>query len=153
MNDPAETIKMLRESHGEYLVPGIKEDKIPTSEPGDNMYVHVIPDDGEIVRPNENLEKSSEFTYHKKDANTDTSSCDRVLNELKKVYTSYNPTMIRIHEPVIEGNYKVTGDTRVIPIVEQKYYKIQWACSTSISTGAGEPETLKEAMTRPNWYL
>ena len=58
-----------------------------------------------------------------------------------------------MHEPVIEENYKVTGDTRVIPIVKHENDEIQWACSTSISTNAGESETLKEAMTRPNVHL
>ena len=58
-----------------------------------------------------------------------------------------------MYEPVIEGNYIVTGDTRVIPIMEHKDDEIQWACSTSIHTDAGEPETLKEAMTRPNGHL
>ena len=61
--------------------------------------------------------------------------------------------MQNMHGPVIEVNYKVTRDTRVIPIVEHKDDKIQWACSTSISMDAGEPETLKEAMTRPNGHL
>ena len=55
--------------------------------------MHVIPDEGESVRPNENLENSLEFTCHKKDANTYTSSYDRVLNALKKLDISYNPTM------------------------------------------------------------
>ena len=55
-----------------------------------------------------------------------------------------------MNDPVIEGNYKVTGDKIVIPIVAHKYDEIQWACSTYISTDAGEPDTLKEAMTRPN---
>ena len=59
--------------------------------------------------------------------------------------------MQKILEPVIEGSYKVMGDTRVIPIMEQEYKKIQWACSMSIYTASEEPETLKEAMTRPNW--
>ena len=45
------------------------------------------------------------------------------------------------------------GDNRVILNVEHKYDKIQWACSTSISTDNGEPDTLKEAMMRPNIYL
>ena len=58
-----------------------------------------------------------------------------------------------MHKPGIEGNYKVTGDTKVIPIAEHKYYEIRWACITSISTDAGEHETLKEAITRPNGDL
>ena len=36
------------------------------------------------------------------------SSYDRVLNSLKKIDTSYNPTMKKIQKPVIGGNYKVT---------------------------------------------
>ena len=44
-------------------------------------------------------------------------------------------------------------DTRVIRIVEHEDDKIQWTCGTSIYTYAGEPETLKEAMTGPNGYL
>ena len=75
------------------------------------------------------------------------------MNELKKLDTSYNPTMQKMHVPVIDGNYKVTGDNQVIPIVEHKYDKTQWACSTSISTESEEPKTLKEAMTRPNGHL
>ena len=78
---------------------------------------------------------------------------DRVLNALKKLYKLYNPTMQKMHDPVIEGSYKVTGDNRFIPIVEHEDEKIQWACSTSISTDAGEPETLMEAMTRQNGHL
>ena len=58
-----------------------------------------------------------------------------------------------MHKPVIEENDKVIGDTRVIPIVEHEYDKIQWSCITSIYTDAGEPETLKEAMTSPNGNL
>ena len=42
---------------------------------------------------------------------------DTISNVLKKLDTSYNPTMPRIHEPVIEGKYNVTKDTRVILIV------------------------------------
>ena len=61
--------------------------------------------------------------------------------------------MQKMHEPVIEVNYKVTGYTRFIPIMEHEDDEIQWACSTSISTDAGEPDTLKEAMTRPNGHL
>ena len=98
------------------------------------MPVHVICDEGEIVRPSEIYEKSSELTYLKKDADADAdadmSAYDRLLNTLKKLDTSYNPTMHKMHNPVIKRNYKVTGDTRVIPTMEHKYDKIQWACST-----------------------
>ena len=69
--DPAETLKMFREAEKEYLVPGIEEDVIPMSKPEENMPVHVIPDEGERVRPNEIYEKSSEITYLKKDADAD----------------------------------------------------------------------------------
>ena len=66
--DPAETLKMFREAEKEDLVPCIEEDIIPTSEPEYKMPVHIIPDEGEIVRPNKIYESSSELTYHKKDA-------------------------------------------------------------------------------------
>ena len=105
-------------------MPGIQEDKIPMSEPEDKVRVHIIHDEGESGRQNENPEKSPELTYHKKYANTDTSSYVGVLNALKKLDTLYNPNMSRMHEPVIEGNYKVTGDTRVIPIVESEEEKV-----------------------------
>ena len=36
MTDPAETMKMFRNFHKEYLVLDIEEDKTPTSEPEDN---------------------------------------------------------------------------------------------------------------------
>ena len=114
------------------------------------MYLQVIPYEGESVRPNENLEKFSVFTYHNKYDNIDMLLYDKVLNALKKLDTSYNPKMTRIHKLVIEGNYKVMGDTRVIPIVEHKDEEIQWDCSTSISTDTGEADTLKEVMTSPN---
>ena len=58
-----------------------------------------------------------------------------------------------MYNPVIDGNYKVTRDTGVIPIVEHKDYEIHWSCSTSVYADAGEPETLKEAMTRSNRNL
>ena len=36
--------------------------------------------------------------------------------------------MTNIHEPIIKDKYKVTGDTRVIPIiVEHEEDEIQWA--------------------------
>ena len=117
------------------------------------MPVKVTPDEVERVRPNKISENSSELTYLNKDVDADMSAYDRVLYSLKKLDTLYNPTMHKMHNPFIEGNYKVTGDTRVIPIVEHKDDEIQWACSTSISTGAGEPDTLKEVMTMPNGYL
>ena len=37
--------------------------------------------------------------------------------------------------------------------MEHEYDKIQWACSTSITTDSGQPDTLKEAMTRQNGHL
>ena len=101
-------------------------------------------DERESVRPNENLDKSWDFMYHKKEANIDTSLYDRSLNALNKLDTLYNPTITRLHKPVIKGNYKVTGDTRVILIVEHEDDRIQWKCITSIYTDSGEPETLKE---------
>ena len=33
MTNPAETLKMFHKAHKEYLLPGIEEDIIPTSEP------------------------------------------------------------------------------------------------------------------------
>ena len=88
------------------------------------------------MRPNENS-NPSESTYHKKDANKDTSEYDRVLNALKKLDTSYTTTMQRIHEPFTKGKYKVTGETKFNQIsVEHKKYEIQWAYSTSMSTDA-----------------
>ena len=105
------------------------------------------------MRPNEKS-KSSGFTYHKKDDNTYTVYYDRVLNALKMLDTLYNPTMPRMYEPVIEGKYTDTGDTSIIPIaVEHKEDEIQWLCSMSISVDIGDPETLKEAMTRINGHL
>ena len=72
------------------------------------------------MRPNEISEKSSELTYLKKYAGADMLAYDRVLNALKKLDTLYNPTIQKIQYPVIEENYKLTGDKRVIPIVDHK---------------------------------
>ena len=90
MTDPAETLKMFRKSEKEYLVPVTEEEIITTSEPEDKITVHVIPDEGERVRPNEISENSSELTYLKIDADKDTLSYNRVLNALKKLDTSYS---------------------------------------------------------------
>ena len=46
-----ETLKIFRKSNKKYLVPDIEEEIITTSEPEDNMPVHVIPCEGEKVRP------------------------------------------------------------------------------------------------------
>ena len=89
------------------------------------------------MRPNENYEKSSDLTYLKKDVDVDMSVYDRVLNALKKLDTSYNPTMQKMHDPVIDRNYKLMGDTRVIQIVEHEHDEIQWGCIKSISTDSG----------------
>ena len=105
------------------------------------------------MKPNEISEKSSDLTYLKKESDADTSAYDILLNALNKLDTQYNPTMQKMHDPVIEENYKVTGDTRVIPILEHVGDKIHWACSMSISTEDVEPDTLKEVMTRPNGGL
>ena len=111
---------MLRDSNEENLVPGIDEDNTPPSDTEekseDNLHAHVITDQGESVRLKKNS-KASEFTYHNKDSNTNMSSYDRVLKSLKKIENSYNPTMSRMKDSIIEGKYKVTRDTRVIPIV------------------------------------
>ena len=72
ITNPAEIPKMFHKTNKEDLVPGIKEEIIPTSEPEENIPVHVIPDEGETVRLNKIYEKSSELTYHNKDADTDT---------------------------------------------------------------------------------
>ena len=56
------------------------------------------------MSPTKNSEKSSELTYLKKDADADTSAYGRELNALKKLDTSYKPTMQKMHNPVIEGN-------------------------------------------------
>ena len=52
--DPKETLKIFCNTHEEKLVPGIEEDKFSTSEPEDKLPVHVIPYEGESVKPNEN---------------------------------------------------------------------------------------------------
>ena len=44
---------MFCKADKEYLVPGIEEDIITTSEPEDKMHVHVIPVEVERVRLNE----------------------------------------------------------------------------------------------------
>ena len=125
------------------MVPGIEEENITTSKPEDKMPVHVIPDEREKVSPNKNLDKSSEFMHSKKYANTDTSYYDRVLAALKNLDTSYNPTTAKVHKLVIEGKYKVMGETIVVLIVEHKYDKISWVLSMSSSLDSGEFETLK----------
>ena len=51
MIDSAETLKMFRKAHKEDFLPGIEEDIIPMSEPQDKIPVHLIPDEGERVRP------------------------------------------------------------------------------------------------------
>ena len=55
------------------MVPGIEEDVIPTSKPEEKMYVHVILDEGERVKPNEISEKSSDLKYLKKNVDAETS--------------------------------------------------------------------------------
>ena len=105
------------------------------------------------MRPKEISKKSSELMYLNKEADSETSAYNSVLNALNKLDTSYNSTMQKMKDPVIEGNYRVTGDTRVIPILRHKDDETHWACSTSISMDAVELENLKEAMRRTNGYL
>ena len=73
---------MFLEANKEDLVPYIQENIIRMSQPEDKMHVNVIPDEVEIVRPNEISEMSSDLTYRKKDAYTDMSVYNRVLNAL-----------------------------------------------------------------------
>ena len=71
-----------------------------------------------------------------------------------KLDNAYNPTMKKLHEPIIKVKYKVTRETRFIQIiVEHEEDGIQWACNTSISTDTGEYETLREAISRPIGHL
>ena len=119
MTDSAENLKMFREADKEYLVLGIEEDVITKSFTEDNIPVHLILDEGERVKLIKSFENSSDLTYFKNDADTDTSAYYRVLNTLNQLDTFYRPTMQKMHITVTEGNYKVTGDTRIIPIVEQ----------------------------------
>ena len=59
--DTVETLKMFRKAETEDWVPCIEEDIIHMSKPEEKIPVHVIPDGGEIVRPNKISEKSSEI--------------------------------------------------------------------------------------------
>ena len=60
--DPSETMKMFCNLNEKYLVPDIQEfvqeKKTPTLYPEDPLPVHVIPDDGESARTNENIKSS-----------------------------------------------------------------------------------------------
>ena len=155
--DPAETMKMFRNLNENDLVSSIEEVvqeyNTPTSDPEDPLHMHVIHDEGESARTNENI-KSSQTRYLKKETGKDQSEYDFVQQALKKLDTAYNCTITKAHEPIIEGKYKVTGDTRVIPIdVENKEEDISRACNTSLSMDAGEPKTLKEEMSRPRRNL
>ena len=38
----------------------------------------------------------------------------------EKLDTPYNKTTTKGPDPIIDGKYKVIGDTRVIPIIEHK---------------------------------
>ena len=108
MTDPEETLKIFRKVHKKYLVSGIDVCIIIASEPEDKMPVHIIPDEGESVRQKKS-DKSSDLIYQNKDTDTDTetSSYNKVWNVLKKIDKSYNPTVQRINEPIIDGNDKV----------------------------------------------
>ena len=74
MTHPAETLKMFRKAHKEDLVIGIEEDIIPVSETEDNMPVHVISDEGEIVRLDEML-RSHQSLLTKRKTKTQTCIC------------------------------------------------------------------------------
>ena len=94
------TMNMFRDSNKDDLVPVIQEEKIPTSKQEENISLKVLPDKGEIGRKNK-ITKSSEFTYHNKEADTETSAYDRGINELKQ-NNQYIPTLPNINEPIIE---------------------------------------------------
>ena len=69
--------------------------------------------------------KSSYFTYHKKEADTDTSEDDRLLDAPIKIDTLCYPNITQNHKPIIEGKYRVTRYTRAILIImEHKEYEI-----------------------------
>ena len=72
---------MLHDLNENDLVQGIEEaiqeDKTPESNPYDPITVHIIPDEGEIARNNENI-NSSEPTYLNKGNGKDKSACDCV---------------------------------------------------------------------------
>ena len=56
------------------------------------------------------------------------SEYDQLLRALKRIDTPYNLTIPKMHEPTIKDKYKVTRETRVIPIaVEHEGDRIQWA--------------------------
>ena len=90
------------------------------------MPVKVTPDEVERVRPNKISENSSELTYLNKDVDADMSAYDRVLYSLKKLDTLYNPTMHKMHNPVIKRKYKMTGDTILLSIMEHEEEEIYW---------------------------
>ena len=51
MTNTEKTLKMFCNAHSKYLVSGIDVCIIIASEPEDKMPVHIIPDEGESVRP------------------------------------------------------------------------------------------------------
>ena len=62
-----------------------------------------ILDEVEIVSDTERPIKLSEPMYLNKATKTETSSYERVQRALKKLDTAYNKTMMKGHEPIIEG--------------------------------------------------
>ena len=68
--------------------------------------------------------------YLNKATVTEASTYKRIQWTIKKLDTTYNPNMAKETEPIIEVKYKVTGDTRVIPIIKHKEDEIQWSFNT-----------------------
>ena len=75
-------MKMFHYYYEDDIVTGIYEHKTPTPYLEDNLPVHVIPDEGEIVRTNEK-NKSSGLTYSKKETDSDTSAYVQLLKAIK----------------------------------------------------------------------
>ena len=48
------------------------------------------------------------------------SFCKRIQRAFKNVDTTYNPTMMKVHGPIIKRKYKGTGDTRDIMTAENE---------------------------------
>ena len=142
--DPKANMDVFVQYDATDTVPGIDEIVVNVQDgPDDNGGIVEIADD-----KNQDEEKVDENKNDQSDSGSNAD--DRLKRELRRLDTSYNPT-VKQEEKQVErdGNVIVTGNANAVPIEipeEEMGNYCEEIHNTSVHSDVGDPKTFEEAM-------
>ena len=149
--DPKENMDMFIKYDSTDVVPGIDElvvevKKIDEIDENQKVKIHVLPE--EKNDKNVNVTKNSEMERIEPELNR----LDRLEREMKKIDTSYNPTLPipeQENQPIRDGNAVVTGNANIVPIEIPREEMADFCAevhNTAVNSDVGDPTTFNGAL-------